>query len=99
MEEIKAGQILCGGWGYEANYPEFYQVIKVAGQFATLQKLKSQFAGFCGEKVMWGGSYMTPGEPIGNLFRRKIKNGRIRINEYYSVSQWDGSLQIQYNHH
>lgn len=90
---LAEGAILYGTWGYEQTNADFYRVIALAGQWATLQRLTTCPA--------WAGDSMAgtavPGEPCGEPFRRKVMHSgrpgvmQCRINAYGPyVQPWDG---------
>ena len=96
------GQVLCAEWGYEASYPEFYRVVKVVGEYVTLQELENERLGY--GSIYDSISVTTNGKATQEKpFRRKFKVGNygfyVRINSYKFAQAWDGSPRDQYNHH
>jgi hypothetical protein len=69
---INPGDIFQSSWGYDQTNRDFYQVIKVTTQAATLQKLQTRQISGDG----WGGSVIPLKDefsPHAKAFRRKIQ--------------------------
>jgi hypothetical protein len=105
-QEVQIGEIIVGSWGYEARYPEFYQVIKMVNGWITLQKLKKVQVGLNGDPYGGGCRLMFPSTvKDGVPFRRKMKVNSlsegffVRISSYEYARKWDGQNEEEYNYH
>lgn len=102
-EICKTGDIVCSTWGYEQTNVNFYQVVKVSGQMATLQAIGSAKA-----ESEWSNNdswyvVAAPSVRLAEPFKRKIKvYGNLNnlsygfsINSYSYASLWNGKPVLQ----
>jgi hypothetical protein len=92
-EPIKA-EIWASSWGYEQTNVDFYQVLKIKGDWITLQKIgKNETSD--GALSMTGRVVPAkPPLPVGDPFRRKIFHSCgepcAKISSYAFARPWDG---------
>lgn len=91
---IEPGQIFYASWGYEQTNVDFYRVVKLKGDWITLEPIESQESSD-GELSMTGRA--VPADPIiptGQPFRRKLNiypsGSFARIQPYAFAYPWDG---------
>ena len=58
MNAIKEGDILLANWGYEANNPDFFKVLKRTDKQVTLMALKHKTVSYDNHPL--GGGYVIP---------------------------------------
>lgn len=86
------GTILDTLWGYDQTNRDFYEVVKISGEYATVREIAAMdthdAGSMTGKKLPIAGNYI--GEPI----RRKIKpnnsGGYIPIKSYLLTTIWNG---------
>ena len=94
---VKVGDIFYTSWGYDQTNVEFYQIIDVKGQFATLKQICAQTVEGsqgrdCCEVVAMPNAFYERGETL----RKKIQtsdNGKtvhFRLDSSRSAWQWNG---------
>ena len=100
-KKIEAGSILKSSWGYDQTNIDFYRVISVNNNWATLepigQTVVETLAGYMGQTV-------APSDvTIGKKFRRKVKHflgeDMVSVKTYAVASVWNGTPQLQTNTH
>jgi hypothetical protein len=105
MEKITTpivGETLVAQWGYEASYPEFYKVIKVAGEYVTLQELKRIYMGpgsFYDARIMSTNGEASEEKPFRRKFKQNGDSFYVKINSYKYAYTWNGKPCVEYNHH
>ncbi len=99
--KIETGSVLKSSWGYDQTNINFYRVVDVKNNWATLepigQTVIETLAGYMGERV-------APfNVTTGKKFRRKIKHflgeDMVGINTYAAASLWNGTPQLQTQTH
>jgi hypothetical protein len=82
------GLILYSSWGYDQTNIDFYIVVSVKGQFATVQEIVAP------EKhtgPMFGTKYPTlPVITKGPLIRRKMRGAYVSLTSYSGAFPWKG---------
>jgi hypothetical protein len=99
--KIETGSILKSSWGYDQTNIDFFRVVSVSNNWATLepigQTVVETLAGYMGEKV-------APADvTIGKTFRRKVKHfmgeDMVSVKTYAIATVWNGTPQLQTNTH
>ena len=99
--EIKAGDILVGKYGYEADIASFYKVLKRTPKQVVIVELEQHR---CYDGCMDWTSVPTD-VTCGKVLRRKVKQNwnhggeHVSINSYQSAYVWDGHTERCYNYH
>lgn len=57
---IQEGDILLANWGYEANNPHFFKVLKRTAKQVTIMQLKETVVGYDNHPL--GGTFVIPSE-------------------------------------
>ena len=100
--KIETNSILKSSWGYDQTNIDFYEVIKVKNDWATIQKIGQEIVEnmpeYMGEKVIPAIDYK-----IGKPFRRKIttfsSGDYVGIHSYSAASVWEGKPETQTHTH
>ena len=92
---LKVGDILLANWGYEANNPHFFKVIKRTSKQVVVNQLKDQTVSYTNDGM--GGKMVIPTDEIATwsvwrddhseknmpvILRRKIKVVNYRGNDH-----------------
>jgi hypothetical protein len=98
--KIETNSILVSSWGYDQTNIDFFEVIKVKNDWATIQRIGKDYVGQTdiSETVVPAIDYK-----IGKPFRRKItafsSGDYVGINSYNAASVWEGQPQLQTHTH
>lgn len=101
---MQTGQILYSSWGYDQTNIDFYEVVRVQGKFATLQKLAAEtmedsplsmtgkVSPIIGKPaVEYPGQVPVPVKPIKRMVKSGSSHGEyVKIESYASAWVWDG---------
>lgn len=99
MTNPQPGDIFVSSWGYEQTNVDFFEVIKVKGDWITLREIEYSVemgGGMTGRSVP-----AEPFEPKGQPFRRKLQNfgsePMCKIQSYSYARPWDGQpMRVSY---
>lgn len=100
-DSLQVGDILVASWGYEALWYDFYKVVDKKGQYVYLVEMNQNISyegciyGCCSEGIVSCGD--TP--KTGEIIRRKINDGYVKITSYAFAKRWDGKAREQGNWH
>lgn len=92
--KVQVGDIYRTSWGYDQTNVEFFEVVEVKGQYATLREIAqaSEGGGPGGYRVVpQSGQYLKPrfdGDDRGLPIRRLIQDGHIKICEVRNAWPW-----------
>jgi hypothetical protein len=91
-QKIEQGTILKSSWGYDQTNIDFYEVVKVANGWATIQQIGTMHK----EPTGFMSEYVVPAADVkvGKPMRRKIKSfmsgDYVGITSYSGASVWSG---------
>jgi len=85
--EIEVGDIFHYSYGYDETHHVFYEVVAIAGRYATVRKIRQaqQDLGYD-----WRHRCMPQsGDYCGPETRVLIQDGRIKVDHHYHASKWN----------
>lgn len=92
--KVQVGDIYRTSWGYDQTNVEFFEVVAVKGQYATLREIAQarEGGGPTGYRVVpQSGEYLKPrfeGDDAGQPIRRLIQDGYIKICDVRHAWPW-----------
>lgn len=90
--DVKPGDVFRSSWGYDQTNIDYYQVVSVSGQMATVRAIgcMSEETGF-----MSGESVPAMGQFIGEPFRVKIQKWDIKSEPYFKVASYANAYRMK----
>jgi len=90
--DVKAGDIFRCSWGYDQTNIDFYQVLSVAGQMATIQEIaqEAEETGF-----MSGECVPCPDNFIGEAKRVKIQKWDMDSEPYFKAYSFANAYRMK----
>lgn len=90
--DVKPGDIFRASWGYDQTNINYYQVVAISGQMATIRAVGciSEETGF-----MSGESVPAPDHFIGEPFRARIQKWDIKSEPYFKVASYANAYRMK----
>lgn len=90
--DAKPGDIFRSSWGYDQTNIDYYQIVAISGQMATLSRIgaMSEETGF-----MSGESVPCPDHFIGKQFRRRIQKMTIESEPFFRVNSCANAYRMK----
>jgi hypothetical protein len=90
--DVKPGDVFRASWGYDQTNIDYYQVVSVSGQMATVRAINcmSEETGF-----MSGESVPALDHFIGEPFRVKIQKWDIKSEPYFKVASYANAYRMK----
>lgn len=90
--DVKPGDVFRSSWGYDQTNVDYYQVVSVSGQMATVRAIgcMSEQTGF-----MSGESVPAMDQFIGEPFRVKIQKWDIKSEPYFKVASYANAYRMK----
>lgn len=90
--DVKSGDIFRCSWGYDQTNIDYYQIISVAGQMATICAIgcDSEETGF-----MQGESVPRIDHFIGDPFKAKIQRFNLDSEPYFTVNSFSNASRMK----
>lgn len=96
---LAPGAIFYSSWGYEQTNVDFYRVVKLAGDWITLQEIEQiEHSDDTADSPATMTGRVVPADPIapkGEPFRRKLmrhlSGDSVKIRSYSYAWPWDGT--------
>jgi hypothetical protein len=89
--DVKAGDVFKCSWGYDQTNIDYYQVVTVSGQMATVRAI-----GAMSETTAWeqGESVPAIDHFIGDPFRVKIQKWSMDSKPYFKVNSFSNAYRM-----
>lgn len=90
--DVKPGDIFRASWGYDQTNIDYYQIVSVSGQMATICAIgcMSEETGF-----MSGESTPALNQFIGEPFRAKIQRYSLDSDPYFKVASYANAYRMK----
>lgn len=90
--DVKSGDVFKCSWGYDQTNIDYYEVVSVSGQMATVCEI-----GAMSETTAWeqGESVPSVGHFIGKPFRIKIQKWSMDSEPYFKVNSFSNAYRMK----
>lgn len=89
--DVEPGQVFCCSWGYDQTNVDFYQVISVSGQMATVQAIKQESVE---DLDMQGQCVPLVGEFKGEPRKVKIQKFDVQSEPFFKVNSFSTATRM-----
>lgn len=90
--DVKAGDVFRCSWGYDQTNIDYYQIVSVSGQMATVRAI-----GEISEETAWAQGKSAPraGHFIGDPFRVRIQKWSMDSEPYFKVTSFSNAYRMK----